>query len=122
MDFMEHVQKTHSLLGEGCPEVHIYLDKYFKYFRNEAHRLILHHEEGAKRVAKQCADLYGYDTAYRAAVQHILDDMGWLPATWKTLAPHLIFLCCREVNDARQFLLIEFPLGDFTNLEFEINY
>lgn len=124
MHFEQHCQRTLELYGHRCEEVHYYLDQYFRYFRNEAHRLILHHEKGAHKVAHIVSNNVepDYGVCYNAAVQHIRDDIGYLPVDWYDLAPHVLFLCCREVSDARQFLLTEFPLGDFSQLEYKINY
>jgi hypothetical protein len=122
MHFEEHCKASRNKYGASGEMIHNYLDQYFKYFRNEAHRLILHHEKGAHKIGHKFAEFYGYDKAYKIACQHIEDDLGYLPVDYLELAPHMLFLNCREVMDARQFLLTEFPLDDFSKLEYKINY
>jgi hypothetical protein len=112
MRLEEHENNCLKVLGNKCTKVHIYLDQYFKYFRSEAHRVILHHEKGAHKIGHKFSYDYSYHIAYMAAVQHIREDLEnkIIPEDWNDILPQVFFLCEQEFEDAENFLLIEFPM------------
>lgn len=71
----EHEERCVKVLGKPFSEVHTFLDQFFRTYRGLPHRLILHHRLGVELVGI----LMGFDAAL-AAKQHVLDDMGRLPA------------------------------------------
>lgn len=64
MDLDKHLIAT----GGAGRNIHIFLDHFYRYFR-EDHRVILHHQEGIKVVGK----IFGYE-AIPIAESHIRDD------------------------------------------------
>lgn len=112
MHLKDHEKSCMLLLGNKCTKVHVFLDQYFKYFRSEAHRVVLHHRRGAEKIGNMFAKEYGYNLAYRAAVLHIEDDLGEVQDNWKDLLPYILFLDDKEEEAAKYFLQLEFPIDE----------
>ena len=71
----EHEERCIKVLGKPFSEVHTFLDQFFRTYGGLPHRLILHHRLGIELIGV----MMGPDAAL-AAKQHVLDDMGRLPA------------------------------------------
>lgn len=71
----EHENRCLGLLGEPFPEVHEWLDRYFRKYGDLSHRLILHH-----RLGVELAGVLMGPKAREAARLHVLDDMRRLAA------------------------------------------
>lgn len=70
MELEAHEIRCVQSFGEPFREVHLYLDKYYPDYRNEAHRILLHHSLGVSLILRE----HGIRASW-AAEQHIRDDM-----------------------------------------------
>ena len=77
--FDDHCFVDEKHLGQRFPEVHRWLDEFFRKFGN-AHRRERHHLEGIEEVRA----MWGHEAA-RSAELHIVIDMGHVPskADWE---------------------------------------
>lgn len=90
----EHEQRCEKILGKPYPEVHKWIDQYFKEFGTGAHWLILHHKLGIDLGVSK----FGEETR-KAFELHIKDDM-YAGVVYET--PQLVFerACPMNVTQA----------------------
>ena len=72
----EHERISLATFGGRYTEIHAYLDQYFAVF-GPYHRYMLHHRKG---IALAVARFQG--PVRKVAEQHIIDDLGRVPADW----------------------------------------
>lgn len=73
----EHEEKSIEMFGKPYTKVHAFLDQHFKTF-GPYHRVVLHHALGVNLMVQ----FFGVGTR-QAAEQHIIDDLGFIPANYK---------------------------------------
>jgi hypothetical protein len=77
----QHVAECKVVLGNGWPEVHIWLDEYAAFYHSLlAHRAFRHHCEGVEEVRRRWGD-----EAAKAAEIHIARDEGAVPTKLEML-------------------------------------
>lgn len=74
MNQSQHEKACRERFGEAFPEVHAFLDQYFKLTRSMSHRVILHHQRGIEMVVQK----FGEEVR-GPAEQHIEMDLGYIP-------------------------------------------
>ena len=75
MKFEDHCAECEQKLGRPYPEVHRFLDQFFKMLGPDKHRQELHHRNGIAMVRAKWGD-----DAAKAAELHIRSDFGgYLP-------------------------------------------
>lgn len=73
----EHEQKTIALFGRPFSEIHAWIDQYYPKF-GIRHRIFLHHLIGAELAVRT----FGDEAVRPVVVQHIEDDIGFVPKDW----------------------------------------
>lgn len=92
MDLAGHEKSSLEIFGSPFTEVHIFLDSYSKKYRGFSHRILLHHRLGVEL----CVEKFG-EQARAAAIQHITEDLGFVPDSWKDLEKFYFPLLDEEI-------------------------
>lgn len=80
MTLEEHERACACRFGQPHTEVHVFLDHYYREFRGNNHRLLLHHKKGVDLVVERFGE-----AARGPAEQHVLLDYGFVPESWEEL-------------------------------------
>lgn len=87
----EHERLCSETFGKPFAEVHAYLDQYYPMFRNNNHRLLLHHQQGIELVVERFGE-----EARGPAEQHIELDWGFVPTSCVELEKYFFPLSNEE--------------------------
>jgi len=92
MDLFEHEKECEKKLGKTWTEVHVFLDQFAQKYRGFVHRRLCHHQLGIEQVVRRFSE-----GARQAAELHIMQDLGFVPETWKELDEYSFFLGNEEL-------------------------
>jgi len=95
-----HEKSCLKKLGKPYTEVHLFLDQFFDKYKT-SHRILLHHQVGVDLVVKH----FGEDSR-QAAITHIIDDFGFVPASWIDHKPYTPFQTDKDKEGQKRDLII----------------
>jgi hypothetical protein len=101
LDLETHIKHTLRIYQRRAEEVHRFLDQFWPKYKI-SHRRLLHHRLGIQLAVKHLGE-----TAWGPAELHIIDDLGYLPATWLDHDHDMVYLePYDEENQAKDLILL----------------